>query len=78
MGFPNKNGVYTLNAQYTALWGAMQSLGQLVGMVLLNPISDRIGRKMTMYLLWIIIASVRSRPSLRTPFIRPRSTNVLI
>ncbi|KAH8810798.1 general substrate transporter [Xylogone sp. PMI_703] len=57
MGYPNAKGVYVLNAQYTALWGAMQSLGQLVGMVLLNPVSDRIGRKMTLYLLWLILAA---------------------
>jgi MFS family permease len=62
MGFPNGKGVYTLNAKYTALWGALQSLGQLVGMVLLNPVSDRIGRKMTMYLLWIILAGVSFCP----------------
>ncbi|KAL1959385.1 hypothetical protein VTO42DRAFT_2188 [Malbranchea cinnamomea] len=55
LGFLNDEGVYTLNAQYTALWGAMQSLGQMIGMVLLNPVSDRIGRKMTLYLLWIIL-----------------------
>ena len=59
MGLRNSKGVYTLNANHTALWGAMQSLGQLVGMVLLNPISDRIGRKMTMYLLWVILVGVR-------------------
>jgi MFS family permease len=58
MGFINKEGVYTLNANHTALWGAMQSLGQFIGMVFLNPVSDRIGRKMTMYLLWVIVASV--------------------
>jgi MFS family permease len=58
MGFRNSKGVMTLNANYTALWGAMQSLGQLVGMVMLNPISDRIGRKMTMYVLWCIMAGV--------------------
>ncbi|KAH7381064.1 general substrate transporter [Cadophora sp. MPI-SDFR-AT-0126] len=56
MGFQNEADVYHLNAQYTALWGAMQSLGQLIGMVLLNPISDLIGRKMTMYTLWVILA----------------------
>ncbi|KFY81283.1 hypothetical protein V500_11544 [Pseudogymnoascus sp. VKM F-4518 (FW-2643)] len=55
VGFPNAEGVYTLHADYTALWGAMQSLGQLVGMLLLNPISDKVGRKMTMYILWAII-----------------------
>ena len=57
-GFPNAAGKITLNAKYTALWGAIQSLGQLIGMVLLNPVSDRIGRKMTMYLLWVLLAGV--------------------
>ncbi|CAM1501511.1 Fc.00g034950.m01.CDS01 [Cosmosporella sp. VM-42] len=56
LGFPNGKGERTLNAHYTALWGAMQSLGQLIGMILLNPVSDRIGRKMTLYVLWIILA----------------------
>ncbi|KAH6672695.1 general substrate transporter [Plectosphaerella plurivora] len=55
-GFPNAAGVNTLNAQYTALWGAMQSLGQLIGMIFLTPVSDRIGRKMTLYVSWIILA----------------------
>ncbi|OCF35836.1 sugar transporter [Kwoniella heveanensis BCC8398] len=48
-------GKYALNPQHTALWGALQSLGQLIGMVLLNPISDKIGRKMTLYVLWVIL-----------------------
>jgi len=56
-GFPDATGRYTLDANYTALWGALQSLGQLIGMVLLNPVSDKIGRKMTMYLLWVILAA---------------------
>ena len=47
-----------LNPQHTALWGAMQSLGQIIGMVGLSPISDRIGRKMTLYVLWLILAAV--------------------
>lgn len=58
IGFPNAKGVYILNAHYTALWGAMQSLGQLVGMLFLTPISDKIGRKWTMYLLWVILVGV--------------------
>jgi MFS family permease len=62
MGFPGKDGQYTLHANYTALWGAMQSLGQLVGMVFLNPVSDRIGRKTTLYCLWVILAAVSSLP----------------
>ncbi len=36
----------------------MQSLGQLTGMLFLTLISDRIGRKMTLYLLWLIVAGV--------------------
>lgn len=55
-GFKNAQGRWYLEAQYTALWGAMQSLGQLIGMLLLNPISDRIGRKATLYVLWVILA----------------------
>lgn len=55
-GFQNAQGRWYLKAQYTALWGAMQSLGQLIGMLLLNPISDRIGRKVTLYVLWVLLA----------------------
>jgi MFS family permease len=64
IGFPNAQGVFILNANYTALWGAMQSLGQLIGMLLLNPVSDKIGRKMTMYMLWIILCGVSFPPSI--------------
>nr|XP_036575076.1 MFS alpha-glucoside [Colletotrichum truncatum]KAF6781586.1 MFS alpha-glucoside [Colletotrichum truncatum] len=56
VGFRNQAGIYTLKAEYTALWGAMQSLGQLIGQVLLNPISDRLGRKQTLYFLWVLLA----------------------
>lgn len=55
-GFQNTQGKWYLEARYTALWGAMQSLGQLIGMLLLNPISDRIGRKVTLYVLWVLLA----------------------
>tara|TARA_R110002060_G_scaffold71771_2_gene80381 strand:- start:1944 stop:2282 length:339 start_codon:yes stop_codon:yes gene_type:complete len=65
-GFPDATGRYTLDANYTALWGALQSLGQLIGMVLLNPVSDKIGRKMTMYLLWVILAAVCLVPQIVT------------
>src|ERR1700712_2633856 len=58
LGFQNSQGKYYLKAQYTALWGAMQSLGQLLGMVFLNPVSDRLGRKTTLYVLWIILVGV--------------------
>ncbi|KAM5343421.1 hypothetical protein ACJ41O_011958 [Fusarium nematophilum] len=57
VGFLTDDGEIHLKANYTALWGAMQSLGQLVGMVLMNPISDLIGRKMTMYALWTVLAA---------------------
>ncbi|OWZ61036.1 hypothetical protein AYX15_06740 [Cryptococcus neoformans] len=50
-----ETGKYVLTSSSTALWGALQSLGQLTGMVLLNPVSDKIGRKMTLYLLWCIL-----------------------
>ena len=50
-----------LKAQYTALWGALQSLGQITGMLSLNPVSDRIGRKQTLYVLWVMLAAVSFR-----------------
>lgn len=58
VGFMGSDGEYSLDSNYTALWGAMQSLGQLVGMISLNPISDTIGRKMTLYVLWVVLAGV--------------------
>jgi hypothetical protein len=58
LDFQNAGVLYYLKAQYTATWGAMQSLSQLIGMVLLNPISDTIGRKMTLYVLWVLLAGV--------------------
>ncbi|KAH7015923.1 general substrate transporter [Ilyonectria destructans] len=57
VGFPNAEGVHTLKAHYTALWGALQSLGQIIGMLSLNPVSDRIGRKQTLYVLWVLLAA---------------------
>ncbi|CAK7231026.1 hypothetical protein SBRCBS47491_007792 [Sporothrix bragantina] len=57
IGFANAQGVYALKAQYTSLWGALQSLGQIIGMLMLNPVSDRIGRKQTLYILWLILAA---------------------
>lgn len=56
--YNEKTGKYALPPNATALWGAMQSLGQLIGMIFLNPVSDRIGRKYTLYLLWVILAGV--------------------
>ena len=58
IGFLNKEGKSVLNANHTALWGAMQSLGQLVAMVFMSPISDAIGRKMTLYTLWVILSLI--------------------
>ncbi|PLB45132.1 MFS general substrate transporter [Aspergillus steynii IBT 23096] len=57
VGFLDSSGERALKANYTALWGAMQSLGQLIGMVFMNPISDLVGRKMTLYGVWIVLAA---------------------
>lgn len=58
IGFPNAQGKYALNANYTSLWGAVQSLGQLLAMIFINPISDRVGRKYTLYSLWVVLCAV--------------------
>jgi len=60
IGYPNPAGIYALKPQHTAIWGAMQSLGQLIAMVLVNPVSDRLGRKYTLYLLWLVLLGVRT------------------
>ncbi|KAL4878200.1 MFS general substrate transporter [Aspergillus karnatakaensis] len=57
IGHLDGEGEYVLNANHTSLWGAMQSLGQLVAMIGISPVSDAIGRKMTMYVLWVILAA---------------------
>jgi len=51
-------GAYALKPGNTALWGAMQSLGQLIAMIFINPISDKLGRKYTLYFLWLILCGV--------------------
>jgi MFS family permease len=58
IGSPNAAGVYALSPQHTAIWGAMQSLGQLIAMVTINPLSDRLGRKYTLYALWLVLLGV--------------------
>lgn len=42
------------------------SLGQMIAMVSLNPISDRIGRKWTLYALWCILFAVSLLSQLQT------------
>lgn len=58
MGTTDDKGKYVINANHNALWGALQSLGQMIAMVGMNPISDRIGRKWTLYTLWMVLCSV--------------------
>lgn len=62
IGIQGASGAYALRPNDTALWGALQSLGQLIAMVFVNPISDRLGRKYTLYFLWIVLLGV-SQPS---------------
>ncbi|KAL2801991.1 hypothetical protein BJX63DRAFT_438303 [Aspergillus granulosus] len=76
LGFLNDEGKMTLDANHTALWGAMQSLGQLLGMILLNPISDRIGRKMTLYALWLGLEMEPQDPRTTPP--RPSEGRFLV
>ncbi|WWC91994.1 uncharacterized protein L201_006948 [Kwoniella dendrophila CBS 6074] len=59
VGEKNAAGKIALTTHATATWGAVQSLGQLVGMWLLTPISDKIGRKYMLYVLWsMLFASI--------------------
>lgn len=58
IGYPTASGSYALRPNDTALWGALQSLGQLIAMISVNPISDRLGRKYTLYFLWVVLLGV--------------------
>ncbi|KAM0754628.1 general substrate transporter [Meredithblackwellia eburnea MCA 4105] len=60
-------GVLSLNAQYVSVWGGMQSVGQVIGMTTLNFLSDKAGRKKTLYAIWIcMVASVLAESLAKT------------
>jgi hypothetical protein len=61
IGHLTDKGTYILPGNAVAIWGALQSLGQLIGMIFFNPVSDRVGRKMTLYLLWLVLFGVSRR-----------------
>lgn len=66
VGYDTGNGEYVISGSHLALFGAMQSFGQLIGMISMNPISDTIGRKTTLYALWVLGVVVSCLPASRS------------
>ncbi|KAF5240366.1 hypothetical protein FANTH_9626 [Fusarium anthophilum] len=50
------DGSVVLASSVLSTWGALQSVGQVFGMVTLPFLSDRFGRKVAMYYYWLIIS----------------------
>lgn len=48
-----------LNPTHVALWGGMLSTGQFVGVGLLQTVTDKLGRKLSMYVTWLSLVVVR-------------------
>ncbi|KAL2843339.1 general substrate transporter [Aspergillus pseudoustus] len=46
----------TLASSVLSTWGSLSSVGQLVGQLLISFVSNRFGRKISMYSLWLILA----------------------
>ncbi|ORY35812.1 putative sugar transporter [Naematelia encephala] len=42
-------------SQYVSAWGGLQSAGQCVGQILLQFATDRFGRKVAMYITWLML-----------------------
>ncbi|KAH7339191.1 general substrate transporter [Pyrenochaeta sp. MPI-SDFR-AT-0127] len=52
-------GTKVIKGKYISAWGGIQSAGQFVGQVLLQYATERYGRKIALYIIWIMfVASV--------------------
>lgn len=58
MGRTGTDGIKVINSNHIVVWGALQSIGEMVGMVSLTPVSDHYGRKTTMIVIWFILVGV--------------------
>ncbi|KAL3466115.1 general substrate transporter [Aspergillus heterothallicus] len=42
-----------IDGKYVSAWGGIQSAGQTVGQILLQYVTERLGRKMALYVIWL-------------------------
>ena len=54
---PTSDGSMVLASPVLAGWSSIQSVGQIIGMVSLSFVSSRFGRKVAMYIYWLILAT---------------------
>ncbi|KAJ5205098.1 uncharacterized protein N7498_005977 [Penicillium cinerascens] len=48
-------GSTIMPGQYVSAWGGIQSAGQFVGQVLLQYATDKLGRKIALYIIWLTL-----------------------
>ncbi|SCZ98214.1 BZ3500_MvSof-1268-A1-R1_Chr3-2g06225 [Microbotryum saponariae] len=47
----------SLNPKYVSVWGGMQSVGQVIGMTSSSFVSDYLGRKNALYIIWVVMCA---------------------
>ncbi|KAJ3530958.1 hypothetical protein NM208_g9091 [Fusarium decemcellulare] len=50
-------GTTIIAGKYISAWGGIQSAGQTIGQVLLQYVTERLGRKAAMAIIWVILAA---------------------
>lgn len=58
-------GLKAVAAKYVSVWGGIQAAGQVVGQVLLQFVSDAVGRRIALLIIWVTLVVVS--PSLPAP-----------
>lgn len=51
------NGANVIPGQYVSAWGGIQSAGQFFGQVSLPPVTDKFGRKVAFYVMWVVLTA---------------------
>ncbi|KAF7189943.1 MFS transporter fmqE [Pseudocercospora fuligena] len=51
------NGVKVIPGKYVSAWGGIQSAGQTLGQIFLQFVTDALGRKAALMLLWVILVA---------------------
>lgn len=53
----SKAGTKIIDGKYISAWGGIQSAGQAIGQILLQYITERLGRKPAMMVIWVVLTA---------------------